>query len=244
LLDGKEDGMGKIIGISGNLAFMPGGMFPGYGKAYVNDDYVTAVEAVGGVPLILPVIADEEHIAEQLSVVDAVIISGGWDVDPLLWGEEPHEKLGETLPQRDAFDLALIAQARRQGLPILGICRGIQILNVAAGGTLYQDISEQPGSFVRHWQKSHPAQATHTVELQAGSELYELLGGKATVNSFHHMAVHEAAPGYRVTARAADQTIEGLEAVDGSPVLAVQWHPEMMQARAKVMQGLFRWLLK
>ena len=236
--------MKKIIGIGGNLACMSEGMFPGYGKAYVNRDYTAVVESVGGVPLILPVTVDAAIVAAQLSAVDALVISGGWDVDPLLWGEEPHGKLGDTLPERDTFDLLLIREARRRGIPILGICRGLQILNVAAGGSPYQDMSEQPDSFVRHWQNSHPDQATHTVTTEKGSILNKILGESITVNSFHHMAVHEPARGYQVTARAADGTIEGMESTEGSPVLAVQWHPEMMHRKSAAMRQLFSWLLR
>ena len=175
----------KIIGIGGNLMFMEGGLFPGYGKSYVNDDYVQAVASAGGVPLIVPVTTDPEVIEAQVSTIDALVISGGWDVDPLLWGEEPHEKIGSTLPERDTFDQLLIAAARWRGLPILGICRGLQSLNVAMGGMLYQDMSEEEGSFVRHFQCGHPAQATHTVTVALGSVLHRLLGPSLTVNSFH-----------------------------------------------------------
>ena len=177
-------------------------------------------------------------------MVDALVISGGWDVDPLLWGEEPHTKLGSTLPERDTFDLLLIREARRRSIPILGICRGLQILNVEAGGSLYQDMSEQPGSFVRHWQSVHPDQATHTVTMEKGSILEKILGESMTVNSFHHMAVHEPGHGYQVTARAADGTIEGMESTEGSPVLGIQWHPEMMHRRSAAMRQLFSWLLR
>ena len=128
--------MKRIVGVGGSLMFTDGGMFPGYGKSYVNDDYIQAVLAGGGVPLLVPVIEDEAAIEAQVACLDALVISGGWDVDPLLWGEEPHAKLGGTLPARDAFDQMLIRAARKKGIPILGICRGIQILNVAAGGTL------------------------------------------------------------------------------------------------------------
>lgn len=232
----------KLIGIGGNLMFMEGGLFPGYGKSYVNDDYVQAVASAGGVPLILPVTTDPEVVEAQVSTIDALVISGGWDVDPLLWGEEPHEKLGSTLPERDTFDQLLIAAARRRGLPILGICRGLQSLNVAMGGTLYQDMSEEEGSFVRHFQCGHTAQATHTVTVAPGSVLHRLLGPSLTVNSFHHMAANRIAPGLRVTARAADGTVEGLEGIE-EPILAVQWHPEMMHRERRDMQRLFSWLL-
>ena len=107
----------KRIGIGGNLMFMEGGIFPGYGKSYVNDDYVQAVASAGGVPMILPVTDEEDIVEAQIEAVDGLVISGGWDVDPLLRGEEPHEKLGSTLPARDTFDRLLIAAARRRGLP-------------------------------------------------------------------------------------------------------------------------------
>lgn len=232
----------KRIGIGGNLMFMEGGIFPGYGKSYVNDDYVQAVASAGGVPMILPLTDEEDIVEAQIEAVDGLVISGGWDVDPLLWGEEPHEKLGSTLPVRDTFDRLLIAAARRRGLPILGICRGLQSLNVVLGGTLYQDMSEAEGSFVRHFQGGHPAQATHTVTVEPGSTLHRLLGPSLTVNSFHHMAARRIAPGLRVTARAADGTVEGLEGIS-EPILAVQWHPEMMHRERSDMQRLFAWLL-
>ncbi len=122
----------KRIGIGGNLMLMEGGIFPGYGKSYVNDDYVQAVASAGGVPMILPVTDEEDIVEAQIEAVDGLVISGGWDVDPLLWGEEPHEKLGSTLPVRDTFDRLLIAAARRRGLPILGICRRALSFGAAA----------------------------------------------------------------------------------------------------------------
>lgn len=221
---------------------MEGGMFPGYGKSYVNDDYIQAVAAAGGVPLLVPVVANEEIVRRQVALLDALVISGGWDVDPLLWGEEPHAKLGATLPVRDAFDRALICAAREKGIPILGICRGIQILNVVAGGTLYQDVSEQPGCCVRHWQPGAPTQPTHTVETVPESRIAALVGASVVTNSFHHMTLKEVAPGYRVTARAKDGTIEAIEETTGAPVLAVQWHPEMMHRTEERMLRLFRWI--
>ena len=234
----------KKIGLAGNLVFMESGMFPGYAKSYVNDDYVASITAAGAVPIILPVVADEQVVQEQMQGIDALVITGGWDVDPALWGDEPHTKLGPTLPQRDSFDWMLLKEARKRQLPVFGICRGIQILNVFAGGTLWQDISEQSKSFVKHWQGGHPAQATHMVRTAPGSRLERLLGTSHRVNSFHHMAVHRVAPGFKATAWAADGTIEGIEAADGSPVFAVQWHPEMLHRVDDSMLALFRELLQ
>lgn len=233
----------KKIGLAGNLAFMESGMFPGYAKSYVNDDYVASVAAAGAVPVILPVVDNEEIVHEQMNGIDALVITGGWDVDPSLWGDEPHTKLGPTLPARDSFDYMVLKEAKERHLPVFGICRGIQIMNVFAGGTLWQDISEQARSFVRHWQGSHPAQATHTITTAENSRLHRVLGEAHRVNSFHHMAVHQVAPGFRATAWAADGTIEGIEATDGSPVFAVQWHPEMLHRVDEAMLNLFRELL-
>lgn len=231
--------MKKIIGIGGNLLFDAEGMFPGYPRAYVNHDYVLAVEAAGGVPLVLPLVPDEECVARQLSLVDGLLLTGGYDVNPLLFGEEPHKLLGETLQERDAFDLLLIKTARKLGLPVLGICRGLQILNVEAGGTLYQDCSEDEGSYVRHWQGSHPAQATHSVSFAPGSWLHSVFGSQAAVNSFHHMAIKQTAAGFRAAAWAADGTVEGIESAAGSFAAGVQWHPEMMHRQDKML-SLFK----
>lgn len=236
--------MRKIIGIGGNLKFDVGGKFPGYARSYVNDDYVQAVISAGGVPIILPVLEDREIVRRQLEIVDAVILSGGYDVNPQLFGEEPHKLLGDTLKERDTFDTLLIQEARKLGLPILGICRGLQILNVIAGGTLYQDCSEADNSFVCHWQSYRPDKAAHSVSIVDDSILYNIFGENTQVNSFHHMAIHKLAEGYRATAHAADGIIEGIEATEGSWVLAVQWHPEMMHRVSENTLNLFRLLIK
>ena len=236
--------MRKIIGIGGNLMFDTGGMFPGYARSYVNDDYVQAVKSAGAAPIILPVIEDREIVRRQLQNLDAVILSGGYDVDPQLFGEQPHKLLGDTLRERDVFDTLLIQEARQLGLPILGICRGLQILNVIGGGTLYQDCSEAQNSFVRHWQNHRPDQATHSISIEDDSILHDIFGSRTQVNSFHHMAIHKLAPGYRATAFAEDEIIEGIESISGSWVLAVQWHPEMMHRVSDRTLELFRLLVK
>lgn len=235
--------MRKIIGIGGNLKFDVGGMFPGYARSYVNDDYVQAVKSAGGVPIILPVIDERELIRRQLQNIDAVILTGGYDVNPQLFGEEPHKLLGDTLKERDDFDMILIQESRKLGLPILGICRGLQILNVTAGGTLYQDCSEADNSFVRHWQSHRPDQATHSITISEDSALFDIFGKNTQVNSFHHMAIHKLAEGYRATAHAADGIVEGIESTTGSWVLAVQWHPEMMHRVSKNTLDMFKLLV-
>lgn len=238
--------MRTVIAIGGNILFEQEGLFAGYPRAYVNADYVEAVKRAGAVPLILPPVETEdlEDLAkDMLAVAQGLVLSGGYDVNPLLWGAEPSPKLGETLAKRDAFDLALIRAARQQKLPVLGICRGLQILNVEAGGTLYQDISEEPNHFVRHWQQARPAEASHTVTIEPQSTLAKLFGAEVQVNSFHHMATKDVGKHWHVTARAKDGTVEGMEH-EALPWLAVQWHPEMMAATSARMQKLFTWLFE
>ena len=228
--------MKKMIGVGGSILFDEGGMFPGYPRAYVNDDYIAAVEAAEAIPLILPVTEDAEAVREMVSRVDGVILSGGYDVNPVLFDEEPHKLLGMTLDRRDTFDRLLIEEAQRQAKPILGICRGLQILNVCFGGTLYQDCSLAENSYVKHWQGNQPAQRTHKINIVENSILHSIFGSQTRVNSFHHMAVHEVAPGFKVMARAEDGIIEAIEKEDGSFVLGVQFHPEMTHREADMLK--------
>lgn len=231
--------MKKIIGIGGSLMFDEGGMFPGYARAYVNNDYVAAVLAAGGIPLIIPVSTDKDVVDAQLGLVDGLILSGGYDVNPLVFGEEPHRLLGTTLDDRDTFDTMLIKGALAAGKPILGICRGVQILNAVCGGTLYQDCSLAENSNVKHWQGNQPTHRTHTIWIEKESVLHDIFGDKTIVNSFHHMALKDIAPGFKVTARAQDGIVEAFEKEEGSFVLGVQFHPEMMY-RDEDMLKLFK----
>lgn len=224
--------MGKpFIGIVGNILIEQGGMFPGYERSYVNNDYVISTIKAGGVPLILPVVNEEEIIKKQVEAVDGIIITGGYDVDPLLYNEEPTNKQGYTLRERDDFDIAIINYAIKLRKPILGICRGIQILNVAFGGTLYQDISDIEGAYIKHNQSSKPDFPGHSVKIEKATKLSDIFEGTIVTNSFHHQAVKDVAKGFIVTALAADGVIEGIEKEDEEFVVGVQWHPEMMAAR-------------
>ena len=192
--------------------------------------YVNAVKRAGGVPVVIPITTDSTQIAAILSVVDAVVMTGGADIDPLKYmGEEPIRALGEITPTRDEFDMMLIKMAVKRGLPLFGICRGEQLLNVAFGGTLYQDIPSQAGAYIKHNQDAPGSYGTHSIDIEKNSLIYKLLGSeKAVVNSFHHQAVKETAKGFRVTARAEDGVIEAIEKESGTFMLGVQWHPEMM----------------
>ncbi|WP_027634001.1 gamma-glutamyl-gamma-aminobutyrate hydrolase family protein [Clostridium hydrogeniformans] len=232
------------IGISGSIIVDEGGMFPGYERAYVNDDYVKSVIKAGGIPVILPLIKDEEDIKAQLEMVDGIIMSGGHDVNPLLYGEEPSQKLGGILPKRDDFDMKLIKVAMEMKKPLLGICRGHQILNVANGGTLYQDLSFIDGCYVKHNQGSLPSIATHTVNMKEGTKLRGILGEETHINSFHHLAIKDVAEGFIPCAFAKDGVVEAIEKVGEEFIMGIQWHPEMMSGESENMALIFKRLIE
>lgn len=194
-------------------------------RVALNITYVQALTNVGLVPLIVPPLLDASQAAAALDSVRGLVLTGGEDVEPGRFGAAPHAKLGRTDARRDAVEVALIETARARRLPILAICRGIQILNVALGGTLYQDLgSERPGSI------DHQDEETrHTIAVEPGTLLARTLGGpSAPVISRHHQAVRDLAPGLRVSALAPDGVIECVEPANGGGawMLGVQWHPE------------------
>lgn len=229
-----------VIGIVGNLLIMEGGMFPGLERDYVNRDYSESITLAGGVPLILTVQEDEEAIRSQIERVDGLVLSGGYDMDPLLYGEEPMWEQGFVYSKVDQFYITVIKLARELGKPILGICKGIQAVNVALGGTLYQDLKKQVPECMKHSQSSLRQYGSHRVQIVKDSFLGECLPEETVINSFHHQAVKDVAAGLRVTATAADGVIEGVESTEGSFIAAVQWHPEMMASHGnKEMIGLF-----
>ena len=228
-----------LIGISGNHR-QDKTEHDTYILSYAPNGFVTGLERAKAIPVILPIVS-QETAHEYISRVDALVLSGGQDVSPLLYGEEPHINLGRTYPVRDAYELALIEEAYRQRKPILAICRGIQILNVAFGGTLYQDIQSQyPESTILHVQKTMPSTATHTIEIAEGSELSKIFGTKTAINSYHHQAVKDLAPNFKAVAWSSDGLIEAFESnEEGQYVLAIQGHPETMVNDDEGMQELF-----
>jgi len=193
--------------------------------------YAAAVEAAGGIPVILPVLAPEKA-PEVLEHLQGLLLSGGVDLDPSHYGEDPLPGLGKVTPERDAFELALARRALAAGVPVLGICRGVQVLNVAAGGTLFQDLGSQLEKVLKHRQEAPRWHESHAVRLDPSSRMAAILGvTEARVNSFHHQAVRVVAPGLRAVAWAPDGVIEAVESVDGGFALGVQWHPEEMWDR-------------
>ena len=210
------------------------------GKISLEEGYFRAIEAAGGLPLILPPLATAEAVSHYAVLIGGFILSGGPDIDPVYFGEEPRGT-GVINPLRDHFELTLLAAIIKLGKPVLAICRGAQVLNVHAGGDLYQDIKAQYPEALEHTQQAPAWYATHKVNLAPGSILARLYGCTALrVNSFHHQAVRRVAPGYRAAAWAEDGLIEAIEGISPAFVVGVQWHPERMWEKDERQAGLFR----
>lgn len=207
--------------------------------------YVESVRKAGGVPFIIPLTTDTTQIADIVAVIDGLVMSGGEDVSPFLFSEEPHVRLGEVVPDRDVFDLELIKQAIAAGKPVLAICRGEQVLNVALGGSLYQDIPSQVEGAIQHSQKAPRDYGSHTIRIAEESLLYKLLDtNEIKVNSFHHQAVKDLGKGLKVTATAADGVVEAIE-LEGGKVLGLQFHPEgFVYSGDLQFLPIFQWLVK
>jgi len=214
----------------------------------LRDDYVRAVETAGGLPLVLAPgkVEDAQALAaEYLDRVQALVLSGGADVDPALYGEARHATVKRVFPERDAFELALCREALRRDMPTLAICRGHQLLNVASGGTLFQDIASQVEAAVVHDPDQERWERCHDVVLLPGTRLRNILGQeRVAVNSFHHQAVKKLGQGLVLSARGCDDgVIEGMEMPDRRFMIGVQWHPESFWDRPQGFQPLFQALV-
>lgn len=210
------------------------------GRQMQNETYVQAVLKAGGVPLLLPAVEDEAVTEHHLQLIDGLLVSGGPDIDPQLFGEQPIPALGAVVPVMDDYEMRLLRLALACDKPILGICRGEQVLNAAAGGTLFQDIYSSLSGLLKHRQDAPRPFRSHSISIMPGTKLADILGTTETlVNSFHHQAVATAAPGFIVSALAPDGIIEGIESTDHRFVLGVQWHPEGMWNAAVNYDQLF-----
>ena len=205
--------------------------------------YAGAVRAAGGQPILL---AAGDPVPEAF---DGLLFSGGADVHPRYYGQTIDESVRETLTiddARDAMEIPLATRALEADVPIFSICRGVQLINVAAGGTLWQDLSLAPVDPIVHFQDAGLElwEIGHQVAVDSGTQLTQILGtGEVGVNSYHHQAVATPAPGFRVTAQAADGTVEGLESTRHRFVVGVQWHPERMVSHHPLHRRLFERLV-
>jgi len=207
-------------------------------------DYVEGVAEAGGAPVVLPPVAGARAAEDLLDGMDGLLLSGGSDLDPGYYGEEPVPELGVTMPERDAFEIALLEHALRRQIPIFGVCRGMQILNVALGGTLYQDLPSQMDHLVLlgHRQETPRWQPTHEVEVDGSSRVAKVMGtDELKVNSFHHQAIKGLGRGLVAVACSPDGVTEAVESGDLSKrwMIGVQWHAEAMRDAGPEHQKLF-----
>jgi putative glutamine amidotransferase len=214
-------------------------------RAYTNAAYVMAVQQAGGIPILLPpqlsVVAREELWRR----LDALVLTGGGDLDPARFGEARHRTVYDVSAARDELETDLTRRALAEDVPLLAICRGIQVLNVVLGGTLYQDIPSDLRSPIEHSQKERRDQPTHAVKVQEGSRLAEILGRlEVDVNSFHHQAVKDLGSRLKMVGMASDGVIEAAEVTDHPFAVAVQWHPEDLVAHDRAARGIFRALVE
>ena len=227
-----------LIGITGRTS---SGSVLAPGAAHLADspvdwffgEYASRVREAGGLPVELPAIDDPSEYVERL---DALVLSGGGDIDPERWNG-PTETSYMVSSERDSFEFALLEAAVTAGIPVLGICRGLQVINVFFGGTLVPHLDESTGD---GHSKSAPdrTQTRHAIRCEADSILFDLYGPTAMVNSFHHQAVDQPGHGLKVSAYSPDGTVEGIEDTSGL-IVGVQWHPEML----KYPQAVFPWLI-
>jgi putative glutamine amidotransferase len=211
----------------------------------LRDDYVRAVEKAGGLPVVLAP-GWPADAAELLSRLDGLLLTGGADMDPVLYGQEAHETVTRVIPERDAFEIALCREALRRDQPLLAICRGHQVLNVATGGTLIQDIPSEVSGAFDHDPDRERWETAHEVRILPRTRLREILGAETiAVNSFHHQAVRDLGEGLVVSAASTvDGVIEGIEAPGRRLAVGVQWHPEAFWDRPPDFQPLFEALVK
>jgi putative glutamine amidotransferase len=210
--------------------------------------YVRSVALAGGAPVIIPLELSEAAWCSIYGRLDGLLFPGGVDVDPATYGQEPHSRLGQVDPALDQAELILAQWALEERLPVLAVCRGIQLINVAAGGTLYQDLPAQLPGALPHacGAPTYPRDfRAHTVHIEPGSRLAKVMGTtECKTNSRHHQAVQDVAPGFVVTARAPDGVIEGIEHQEAPFVVGVQWHPESLAERDPQMLALFEALVE
>lgn len=228
-----------VIGILGNTYMTEPGLFKSMERAYVNSAYVDCIIRNGGIPVMIPVSSLLSDVEGALHMCNGIIFPGGEDVTPQYYGEEPLPLMGVFKPELDKAWINAGKYALGSNKPVLGICRGIQLLNVLLGGTLYQDISMREGKHIQHLQKYDRTYATHLVNIEPGTRLASLLGeGQCMTNSMHHQAVKKLGRGLTVSALASDGTIEAIED-ENEMILAVQWHPESLIDTIPSMNRIF-----
>lgn len=238
--------------------------FPGYKKqpligltgnfneenCVLAETYYQSVLKAGGTPVILPPVEDKDALLSVLDSLDGILFTGGADLNPLYMGEEPIRELRGINPKRDLQELLLVRLAFDRQIPMLGICRGIQVMTAALDGSLYQDLYTQAitdeSPLLKHNQDLARGYASHTVKIEKDSILYQIMQTeKLAVNSFHHQSVKDAGPYLKICAKAPDGIVEAVESSEYKPILGVQWHPEcFLSSGDNSMMPIFEWLVK
>ncbi|HZK18663.1 MAG TPA: gamma-glutamyl-gamma-aminobutyrate hydrolase family protein [Clostridia bacterium] len=212
----------------------------------IHKNYCLAIKEAGGIPIVLPSLYGEAEtvgvwVKEILGGLDGLLFSGGGDIDPVYFGEEPLVGTGQINAERDLYELSLAREALDMNLPVLAICRGMQVLNIVAGGNIWQDINLGFKNPIKHFQQAPRWYSTHTITVTEGSLLYGCLGTRLLrVNSFHHQVVRRVAPGFKICARTVDGVVEGIESLMHDFVMGVQFHPEHLWEKEELFLNLFR----
>ncbi len=232
-----------LIGILGSRMLDSSGAVPVW-RDYANCAYVQAVQRAGGLPFAIPACTGLDGLPRLLELCQGILLPGGPDMDPSLFGEDPHPTVADLDEQVDRLWMAAAEHAVATGKPLLGICRGMQVANVALGGTLYQDLSQMNAGHMLHRQLQQRSYPVHRVALEPGSRLARLLQADSVrTNSLHHQCIKDPGRGLSVTARTADGIPEAAESADGS-IMLVQWHPEELLDTVPAMGSLFTWLVE
>lgn len=209
-------------------------------RQFVTNPYIQSVRYAKGIPLVLPVVRSDHLLKEYTSICDGFLFCGGDDITPLLFGEEPQAGNGKTCVAVDLFQIRLMKRILCSRKPVLAICRGMQILSVARGGSIWQDLSLIPRKTISHMQQSAMrSEVSHPIRTEKDSLLRKYIGSCLFVNSFHHQAVNDPGEDVQVSARASDGTIEAVEIRDHPFAIGVQWHPECMYRTSPEMRSLF-----
>ncbi|SHI54115.1 gamma-glutamyl-gamma-aminobutyrate hydrolase family protein [Lutispora thermophila] len=212
----------------------------------LNCNYVNAIVEAGGTPVMIPLVENKDTLLQYMNIIDGILFTGGEDVLPLYYGENPIKDIGAIEQERDDYEIFLFKEAYDANLPIMGICRGIQLINVALGGSLYQDINSQITGSLGHSPKGSPMnQVHHMIRIEKNSKLYDIFENETiAVNSFHHQSIKDLGKDLKVTAYSYDGIIEAVESIEKDFVLGVQWHPEALVPKHELFKKLFEEFVK
>ncbi|UCE66988.1 MAG: gamma-glutamyl-gamma-aminobutyrate hydrolase family protein [Candidatus Zixiibacteriota bacterium] len=203
-----------------------------HGFDYLKRDYHQAVINAGGIPILLANTSEISIINDYVESIDGLLVSGGEDLHPKYFGRKPHKSITLSAPERDEFEIKIIKRALNKDIPVFGICRGFQVMNIALGGTIFQDLSCAPFGTIKHADPKEAGDVYHRIKIEKSTLLYEIIGARSIeVNSSHHQIIDKIGKKLKVTAYSSDGVIEGFEGPDFKFLLAVQWHPEMIPKR-------------